>query len=261
MNPLETGFESVKSTSLTMPVDTRIYNKCKIDGYFGRQLIEISQKSLGKWTETDIGGAKTVGFSNKYIFTENYTEGKKFYIMSKPFNFPFKVTDLIYITSSKDKYCFLDPPEEIKEEISTLSQNQKNLLLEENCTDFGDEIKICFEGGVDCDVFVDYNSNYVDKNGERMIFIDDSLMYAAIFSEPGIYECQVKRLMLRTKQLASLYNDKATFISQKGCNSNLNLLELINRLNNYEDSDNLGYVKDSVDDIQDKNNDLWCKLW
>ena len=64
LNPLETGFETGKSTSLILPSETRIYNKCNTDGEFGRQIIKISQKSFDKWTETDVD----VGFSNKYIF-------------------------------------------------------------------------------------------------------------------------------------------------------------------------------------------------
>ena len=65
LSPLETGFESSKSSSFTMPVETRIYNSCNDFGTFGRQLISVSQKNLGKWTETDL----EVGFSNKYIFS------------------------------------------------------------------------------------------------------------------------------------------------------------------------------------------------
>ncbi len=83
--------EIQKATSLILPSETRIYNKCNTDGEFGRQIIKISQKSFDKWTETDVD----VGFSNKYIFSENYVEGKKFYIFSKPLDFPFKISDLI----------------------------------------------------------------------------------------------------------------------------------------------------------------------
>jgi len=51
-------------------------------------------------------------------------------------------------------------------------------------------------------------------------------MYAAIFSDKGNYECQVKRLMQRVAKLALLYEDKANFVSKRGCNSNLNLLKI-----------------------------------
>ncbi len=165
LNPLETSFEVWKTTSLSLPTETRIYNKCNDNGIFGRQIIQISQKSFNKWTETDID----VGFSNKYIFSEEYVEGKNFYIFSKPFKFPFKVSDLIYMTSSSEKYCFIDAPEDIEEEISIL--NQGNLLVED-CEN-SNSIKVCFDED-NCDINVASYSQYVEKDGERLYFEGDA---------------------------------------------------------------------------------------
>ena len=255
LNPLETSFETGKTTSLTLPVETRIYNKCNNNGMFGRQIIQISQKSFNKWTETDID----IGFSNKYIFSENYTEGKKFYIFSKLFDFPFKVGDLIYITSSLKKYCFLNAPEDIEDEISMLKQ--KNLLIED-CANSEGVVRICFGSGSDCDINVNYNMKYVEKNKDKMYFEGDALMYAAIFADKEIYECELKRLMKRVGHLALLYKDKAVFISRIGCESNLNLFGLSNSANDLESSANLGSINYLVEDIKEKNEDNFlCKLW
>ncbi|MCK5043522.1 hypothetical protein KAR52_00790 [Candidatus Pacearchaeota archaeon] len=252
LNPLETGFEVWKTTSLSLPTETRIYNKCNNNGIFGRQIIQISQKSFDKWTETDID----IGFSNKYIFSEEYVEGKNFYIFSKPFEFPFKVSDLIYITSASEKYCFIDAPSHIKEEISVL--NQKNLFAED-CSD-SESIKICFQGE-NCEINIDSYSQYVEKDGKRLYFEGDALMYAAVFSEPDVYECQVKRLMQRVKNLALLYKDKANFISQKSdCQSNLDLLKLSNFADALESSKDLSSVSFIVDEVKEQNKGV-CKLW
>ena len=78
LNPLETNFESAQTTSITIPAETRINNGCELTGNFGEQLIKLEQKSFNKWTETDIN----IRFSNKYIFSEEGIEGKKFYIFS-----------------------------------------------------------------------------------------------------------------------------------------------------------------------------------
>lgn len=252
LNPLETGFETAKTSSLSFPAETRIYNKCNNKGVFGRQIIQISQKSFNKWTETDID----VGFSNKYIFSEEPVEGKKFYVFSKPFNFPFKVSDLIYITSSEKDYCFKNAPEEIEHEIFLL--NQKNLLIE-NCST--QSVKVCFGAG-NCEIKVNYNLNKVEKDGDIMYFEEDALMYGAIFSDKEVYECQVKRLMQRVEQLALLYKDKAAFISEKGCDSNLDLFTLSTLANNLEDSRNLALINSKVEEIKDKNDDSGdCRLW
>ncbi|MCK5150126.1 hypothetical protein KAJ87_04335 [Candidatus Pacearchaeota archaeon] len=259
LNPLETSFESVKTTSFTVPAETRIYNKCKTEGNFGSQIIQISQKSFNKWTETDID----VSFYNKYIFSEEYVEGKKFYVFSKPFKFPFKVADLIYITSSLKDYCFIKPPEEIEEEI--LNLNQKNLLVD-NCSE--GSVKVCFGFG-DCEINV--YSDYIKKNEETISFEGDALMYAAIFSDKEVYECQLKRLLKRTEHLALLYRNKAKFISPRGCYSDLNsdLLGLNNAAKSLSESDedisgsgDLNYVGSLVELIKDKNEaNKGCKLW
>lgn len=262
LNPLETGFEVGKTTSLTLPVETRIYNRCNNEGVFGRQLLELSQKNFGKWSKTEIDGSKNVGFSNKYIFSENFTEGKKFYIFSKPFKFPFKVADLIYITSSEKEYCFMDTPDNIKDELKGL--NQKNLFYS-NCSQKEKIIHVCFDSESECEIEVDYNdeSGEVIKNYKRMYFETDALMYAAIFSEKDIYECQLKRLMQRVGTLSELYSEKASIISQKaGCNTNLNLAMLYNRAENFNNSIELNSVKFIANDIEEQNKDNRdCRLW
>ncbi len=255
LNPLETGFETGKTTSLTLPVETRAYNKCSNDGIFGRQIIQISQKSFNKWTKTDID----IGFSNKYIFSEEYVEGKKFYIFSKPFEFPFKISDLIYVTSSIKEYCFINPPEEIKDEISKLKQD--NFLLE-NCSNSEKIVKVCFTNSPNCDINVNYPMKYVEKKQGKMYFEEDALMYAAIFADKEIYECQLKRLMKRAGHLALLYNDKANFISQIECHSNLNLIGLSNSVDDIENSANLKSINYLVEEIKEKNEEnVLCKLW
>ena len=253
LNPLETGFESGKTTSLTMPTDTRIYNRCDNKGNFGRQIIQISQKSLKKWTETNID----VGFSNKYIFSGDYVEGKKFYIFSKPFEFPFKVADVVYITSSLKNYCFANAPEDIEEELEDLKQ--ENIFVRD-CPE--KSLKICFFGK-SCDVNVNYDSGIVNKKGENVYFESDALMYAAIFGDKEIYECQLKRLMQRIEQLTLLYKDKADFVSRKGCDSNLNqdLIQLGNLARNFDDSTELQTIAVIVDEIKDKNDFAECRIW
>ena len=168
LNPLETSFEAGKTSSLSLSSDTRLYNKCDNFGGFGTQYLEVSQKSFGEWVKTDFD----ITFSNKYIFSDNYVEGKKFYFFSKPFEFPFKVADVIYMTSASDFYCFEEFPEDmgdVEEELTTL--NQENIQVGE-C---GEEnfITICFEYGSNCDINVNYNSKSVEKQGEEVYFETD----------------------------------------------------------------------------------------
>ena len=253
LNPLETSFESAQTTSITIPAETRINNGCELVGNFGEQLIRLDQKSFDKWIKTNIN----IRFSNKYIFSNAQIEGKKFFIFSKPFEFPFKIADLMYITSSKDTYCFISAPDEIEDEISDLSQQN---LLTENCSE--SDIKVCFESD-DCDINVNYDMKYVEKDNDEMYFEGDSLMYAAIFADSETYECQLKRLMLRLKEISRLYQEKEIFMGEELCGSNLgwDLNELSELAGSLENSEQLEIIAMTADTVSEKNDARRCMLW
>lgn len=255
LNPLETGFESSRSSSFEMPAESRIFAGCDEFGEFGSQTISVSQKSFGDWIETDL----EVRFSNKYIFASEFVEGRKFYVFSKPLDFPFKVTDLIYLTSTENDYCFVNSPNHIEREISNL--NQENLLVS-NCTERS--VKVCFDSGSGCNVEVDYLDKSVSKSSGVTYFEGDALMYAAIFSPKEIYECQVKRVMKRIDQLSSVYQDKILIISREGCDSNIDsdLSALSILVRNLESSASLERVSTLTEEISEKNRlNSGCKLW
>jgi hypothetical protein len=259
LNPLETGFESAQSTSISIPSETRIHNECDdFSENFGRQIIRLDQKNLGKWSKTDVD----VSFNNKYIFSESEIEGKKFYIFSKPFYFPFKIADLFYMTSANERYCFMNAPDEISEEIIDL--NQSNLITEKCASS---DITVCFYSS-NCDINIDYSSGVAEKDGEEMYFAGTgedakALMYAAIFSDKEVYECQVKRLMMRLKELSLLYMDKEMLNMNKGCNGNLgsDLVEISDMASSFSYSGGISAVKMKVDVIEEKNEVAICKLW
>lgn len=258
LNPLETSFQTGQLVSLGLPVETRIYNECDHrSGIFGEQIISVSQQNLGRWSARTSGTA----FQNKYIFSENVLEGKQFFIFSKPFDFPFKISDVIYMTSSSKEYCFVNPPDDIYEELFNL--NEKNILLG---TDFSNcssaSIKICFHGE-DCDVKVSYNQGVVNKSGNITIFYGDALMYGAIFSDKGLYECQLKRLMERATQLSSLYLQKGNTIERAGCSSDLTSdLSFFGSLtNSFSSSQDINNLIFNINQMQQKNDATICKLW
>ena len=259
LDPLETSFESAQTTSITIPAETRIHNSCDASlSDFGKQLIQLDQKNFGKWVVTNVN----VSFENKYIFSNSEIQGNQFYIFSKPFNFPFKVADLFYMTSSNDVYCFVDAPNDISTEITDL--NQSNLLIE-NCS--GDEIQVCF-GNSNCDIYVNYNAGYVEKNGYDMYFAGtgtdtgNALMYAAIFSNSNVYECQLKRLMAREAKIALLYEDKESRELQE-CEKNLggSLTELSYSAQHLKNSAELTGIKNQVDLLDYQNTGRRCPLW
>jgi len=185
-------------------------------------------------------------------------------IRAKPFEFPFKVSDLIYLTSKERGYCFFQPPREIKEELSDL--NQENILVEDDaCPE--NSIKVCFTSSDgSCDINVDRFQKSVEKRGEVMYYETDSLMYAAVFSDKNIYECQVKRLMKRTSELAKLYDEKQQLLMKQGCVPSVNLQLLENAAKSVSGSRDLVSIRSIVNEV-DIRNYVMCserftiKLW
>ncbi|VVB79760.1 Uncharacterised protein [uncultured archaeon] len=257
LNPLESSFSTDTATHFDVPADTRLYNSCTSEEGFGKQKIRVSQQTFGKWSTEGLN----VSFENKYIFSTDPLQGKRFYLFSKPLEMPFKVADLIYMTSDSKDYCFEDMPDgEQKDALRSLNESNPKLVLT-NCSP--ESIKICFGASTDCDINVNEVGQYVNKNGTRMYFTSDSLMMAAIFSDPTLYECQIVRLMQRTAQIARLYEDKESIIKATGCDSNLapDLNQLSTFAKKAKDSGDLKGIQLIADDINEKNSNTICRLW
>lgn len=271
LNPLETGFETGQIVLISAPLETRIFAQCSEpigSETFGKQRIRTFQKSLdNRWTETSID----VPSRNKYIFAEYPTQGKNFVAFSKPFefpseresDFPFKVTDLVYLISKDDNYCFIEAPEEIEKELGSLQNNSRieNFYFVD-CPE-GSK-KVCFDSGSDCYAKVDYDFGTVEKDSETVNFETDALMYAAIFSEPDEYECQLKRIMSRAEQLVTIYLEKSDIEKNIGCSGELEseLIVFGSLLNSYESSEELYILINQAKELNAQNGrEGDCKLW
>lgn len=266
LNPLESGYESNQKINIIAPVETRIFSYCTLDEEFGKQKISVLEKTYDKWTPTGVN----ITSRNKYLFSENPAEGKKFVAFSKPYEFPsdnsyefsFKVADLIYLIPYEEDYCFADAPDEIKTEINNL--NSTNMKTE-NCAE--ESLKICFETDDDCYAEVERSSNgvgTVKKYSKEMNFDSDSLMYAAIFSYKELYECQVSRIMKRAEQITLIYEGKSELEKKQGCNTGMDtdLIIFRNILNNYNNSEDLSVVGYEAKQLNKKNSFAGeCRLW
>lgn len=256
LNPLETSIEASKSVYIQLPLNSRIHNSCDKYGTFGSQGLTVQEFIKGEWSAR---GAK-VTFRNKYLYSSELEEGKGFYAFSKPFKYPFKVANVIYMTSVDENYCFVNPPVKIKKELTELKQ--ANLLVED-CSNAENMIKVCFSSSSGCEITVNYNSRSVRKGSKTMYFDDDSLMYAAIFSDFEIYECVTERLVKRASELVKIYQGKAVLISTTGCVSDV--LSSLNQLNqlflDYTSSSDLFSQSQIVKLIENENAYSRCNLW
>lgn len=263
LDPLETGKGiSVESTIIQTGAETRVYNKCYKDDNFGRQALSMAVKSgIGKqWQEP---GEET-SLQNKYIFSNSTMQGKNFYIMVKQLEMPFKIADLIFLYD--EKYCFVSPPGWIEDDI----ENAKNINISHTTYECEEgSVSVCFNS-YGCDVNVadysndnSFSSGGVEKNRETMVY-SGSLIYAAIFSDSEMYECNLARLMARLERLAQLHLEKSRFIEVK-CSSGLNteLADLANKAMELKQeespSQHLNDVISLADEINDK--DSICRIF
>jgi len=256
LTPVETNLEESKYALITFPDETRVFNKCQERGNFGRQIISTSVRS-GVGKEFQEPGVESF-FFNKYLFSKDIEQGKKLYLLVKPFKMPYKVADLIF--ASSENYCFVNPPDDIEDEITDL--NPKNMQIsnsEEECSPRSNIV--CFANGCEGDINVNLGSQSVVKGG-RTLYYEGPLIYGAIFADPEIYECQVTRLMKRTSELAHLYAEKTEFLSGKGCSSGLaNDLRNFASVVQINSSNDLGLAAFEAENIRRKNGLLGCKLF
>jgi len=262
LNPLETGFESGKKTTLELNTQTRINNNCSEEGNFGKQFLTVTQQSFGKWPDSGIKAS----FENKYVFSEDTIEGRNFILFVKPFELPYKIADLEYIIPKDKKYCFIDVDKlpEILGEIESLQlDNILNVTKQHQNDCPPNSEKVCFGSSSGCDISVNDQSGIVTKKeGSQtytMVYTSPELMYAAIFSGPTLYECQLSRLILRQKQLASIYSQEALYVSREECNSNLELNRILSYP--YNNPYQLRGLATLAEDIQKANDNGDCSLW
>ena len=203
-------------------------------------------------------------FYNKYIFSSSTIEGSEIVAFSKPFSMPFKTADILFLWSVNEAYCFVNPPRDIEEELNALKP--KNINLTSQAKDCKKESKkVCFTSS-GCDIDVNLQSQSVKKNKQILYYENDrenALLYAAIFADPGIYECQIKRLMKRAAGLADLYRAKSESLAPRGCSSNLesDLDAYASITRSINSSIDLRSVAIMANELGRRNSQLSCKLF
>ena len=276
-DPLQAGFAESSFSKILFQLETRVNNVC-FDNGFGKNDISVSTRS-GIGEEWNLPGGAT-SIHNKYIFSSGASSGLDYYVFSKSFDFPYKVSDLIFL--SVDNYCFVNAPEGVP------GFDVPNIEVEHptgvpigvgrpgstsdgaNCS-VGD-VRVCFGSGDDCDVMVYgscssgcdsvYDEGVVVKDGIDMKYVG-SLMYGAIFSDKGVYDCNVRRLLYRAGKIAEEFANKADLMDARNCNTNLKVDLIVWRsLVENATVDDLASLRVMADVIDKKNGgEKLCGVW
>ncbi|MBS3090901.1 hypothetical protein J4217_00450 [Candidatus Pacearchaeota archaeon] len=265
LSPVETTLEVSSSfPPISFPSKTRIYNDCKTQGNFGVQEIGTSISStIGeKWVKPN----NPDRFFNKYLFSSSVIEGKKIFVFTERFDMPYKVADLIFIIGEKEKYCFVNSPIEVRNEITALGIQNINVTDSPAKCSKNSTI-VCFASS-GCDIDININSKSVKRIAQKTVYYDDtfgnSLLFGAILAEPAVYECQLTRLMKRSSSLALIYSSKSAFLQASDCGSST-LQALLNSysalalsLNNSLD---IRRIAGNAQMIEEENKHLACQLF
>lgn len=263
LNPIETNLEDNKYSEIDFATDTRLYNECSTQGAFGVQRLSTASKTRNEWSSESI--RKSV--YNKYLFSREIeeTQDKKLHVMVNPLNAPFKVGDIISIYGAK--YCFVNPPSKVEDLINDLSidgSTDIGINLSSNSDSCPlNYTKVCFDR-IGCEINVNTQLQTVTKESKDMYYEGDSLMLAAIFSDPELYECQLKRLMKRASELGVVYSKKSIYLEGNGCSNNLisDLQSFILTTNISSSRDFARQVMPIAEELNRRNNELGsCKVF
>ncbi|MFC1685966.1 hypothetical protein ACFLZZ_03010 [Nanoarchaeota archaeon] len=209
------------SKSVSMATDVQINFRCSKEENYNE--VNLRTKTRGEWNKWPIPGFK---IRDKYVFSESL-EGKDFWVFAKQFEMPWRVDDLIYIADQS--YCFNfdieNAPQNMKPELEAIKREVEALqsdviAVEGSCIPGSKDVCIkTSHGRRDCSINVFYDLGLVKKDGESIPFIDNSLMYGIILSDPEFYDCNLNRLLRRARTQTEINLDKAKVMEQKGCNT------------------------------------------
>jgi hypothetical protein len=162
------------------------------------------------------------------------------------------------LTSANENFCFVNTPVKIKNNLELL--NQKNFHFTPSCPE--DSTKICFDQ-TGCEISINTNSKTVKKNSQTVWYETEALMFAAIFSDKELYECQVKRLLDRTKKLSKIYFEKSQNLNSINCNNAVKqaLNGYVSSIDSYEVSSDLTDLYPLSYSMKNSNKYSSCKLW
>src|SRR3989344_6003333 len=181
-----------------------------------------------------------------FVYTPSKIKARELFVLTKSFEIPFRVTDLIFTFDSGQKFCVIydeqdagqaDFVDQLKGDIEgRLVDAQGNFAY---CQDIG----CCMVAG--STRIISLNAQKGDVNlvpqgadgegfsfgevtwaaqgaqgsgqgaasaGRKSVFVSSALAEAAIFSDYPLYSCNLRRLMSKTGSVSDIYSEKANYL-------------------------------------------------
>jgi len=244
LNPF--GYLSIMNATknpLELSAKSEVEIRCDSSGAIGYDSI----KTIGTGKNAGAGIVRNV--YDKYIYADiSGIQLKSMEGMAVSLKAPWRIADLIMLWPFGKKYCFTESvPEEIRDEMNRTGI--QNIFIEygnESCPEESATIGISCSRGYD--ISICQKENYIEKNGVKLFYYGNSLMYAAVFSEQELYNCNLNRLGKRLALQGSLYEAKA---NNTGCASGNEAFEnIISAAGNLAAADSNQKIAVALDSIE-----------
>ena len=211
----------------------------------------IETAGIGKGSGTGI--ARKV--YDKYIYSDlSGIQTKNLEGMAVSLKMPWRIADLIMLWPAEKKYCFTKSmPQDMRDEINRTEIPDVVAEYSEPCPEGSITIGMSCSG-YDINVCNQGQENYISKNGVKIYYSGSALMYAAIFSEQNLYNCNLNRLGKRLALQGSLYESKA---NSTGCNAgNAAFEKMISASNDLSIADSNLKISNALDSIESASADI-----
>ena len=142
------------------------------------------------------------------LFGTDVKETSELIIWSKEFKKPFKVDNIVYVLDPRKKIYvegnleFLQGLPDNLNIVST-ANDADSLVFFDSCPQgYSGKKKVCVK------------NNQISFNGESYSYYDDSLVYAALVSDPNNFKCAVEKLEEKWSNLFEIYSRKTEFMQE-----------------------------------------------
>lgn len=260
---------AVTAYLLKLPQTSKIELSCELPSSFN-PLGSNSILLVAEQKEAGVGIPKKV--YDKYLFGENLnkTPKKRFQSLTKSVEMPWRIVDLTMLWPADRNYCFVSAPDRIEQELgdAITGLNISSISFDE--TDCNGA-NVCFKPGTNCDVEVSNSQQegtgivtkkLPGKPRESLNYAGDALMYAAIFSDSEIYNCNLQRIGKRLELEIEVYEKKAKILTVEGCPTvPLSDFKALVANTDLDFSSKLPQIWLKAKGIKQRNNYAECKLF
>lgn len=257
--PLRTGgAETLVPRAITFPQPVALTLRCTPKGTAVRVTAKDNLAGTSEPYESLV--------RDSFVSGNTTIQGKHIMSLVLPVRLPYLIGDLIVLWSHP--YCFVDPPEAVREKIGLADTNTIQLApAVAYCS--SKSVKVCFAGSASpklCDIRVDQISETFTFTGRTPQPYTGNMLYAGLFGTPDQYDCLVRQIGEQTALLAERYRAKSALVGSgqsTGCSGGMEeiLSTYALQARTLNNSAGLPGIARAAEQLALRHEVLLCPLW